>query len=154
MELTLQDGLCDILRALARTNRNCHADGRINNSLDRICATIESGGSQVHNPQRDAMAQAGVEVGNIYEHAASGKKEIRPGLVACRKAWRPGDTLVVWKLDRLGRDLRHLVNLVDDLTQRHIGPKILAGGGIDRYLDGERPACSAYSQRWRSSSGH
>ncbi|NTF83622.1 recombinase family protein [Rhizobium rhizogenes] len=86
-------------------------------------------GSQVHDLQRDALTQAGVEVGNIYEDAASGKKEDRPGLAACLKALRRGDTLVVWKLDRLGRDLRHLVNLVDDLTQRHIGLKVLAGEG-------------------------
>ncbi|WP_298242779.1 recombinase family protein [uncultured Bradyrhizobium sp.] len=86
-------------------------------------------GSQVHDLQRDALAQAGVESGNIYEDAASGKKEDRPGLAACLKALRRGDTLVVWKLDRLGRDLRHLVNLVDELTQRHIGLKVLAGEG-------------------------
>lgn len=86
-------------------------------------------GSQVHDLQRDALEQAGVEANNIYEDAASGKKEDRPGLVACLKALRRGDTLVVWKLDRLGRDLRHLVNLVDDLTQRHIGLKVLAGEG-------------------------
>lgn len=42
---------------------------------------------------------------------------------------RRGDTLVVWKLDRLGRDLRHLVNLVDDLTKRNIGLKVIAGEG-------------------------
>ena len=86
-------------------------------------------GSQVHGLQRDALAQAGVDANNVYEDAASGKKEDRPGLTACLKALRRGDTLVVWKLDRLGRDLRHLVNLVDDLTQRHIGLKVLAGEG-------------------------
>ena len=86
-------------------------------------------GSQVHDLQRNALAQAGVDANNVYEDAASGKKEDRPGLTACLKALRRGDTLVVWKLDRLGRDLRHLVNLVDDLTQRHIGLKVLAGEG-------------------------
>lgn len=86
-------------------------------------------GSQVHDLQRDALAQAGVDANNVYEDAASGKKEDRPGLTACMKALRRGDTLVVWKLDQLGRDLRHLVNLVDDLTQRHIGLKVLAGEG-------------------------
>lgn len=86
-------------------------------------------GSQVHDLQRDALAQAGVDARNVYEDAASGKKEDRPGLTACLKALRRGDTLVVWKLDRLGRDLRHLVNLVDDLTQRHVGLKVLAGEG-------------------------
>jgi len=45
------------------------------------------------------------------------------------KALRHGDTLVVWKLDRLGRDLRHLVNIVHDLTDRGIGLEILTGQG-------------------------
>ena len=48
---------------------------------------------------------------------------------ACLKAVRAGDTLVAWKLDRLGRDLRHLVNLVDDLTRRGAGLRVLAGEG-------------------------
>lgn len=86
-------------------------------------------GSQVHDLQRDALVQAGVDADNIYEDAASGRKDDRPGLAACLKALRAGDTLVVWKLDRLGRDLRHLVNLVDDLTKRNIGLKVLAGEG-------------------------
>lgn len=86
-------------------------------------------GSQMHDLQRDALARAGVENDKIYEDAASGKKDDRPGLVACLKALRSGDTLVIWKLDRLGRDLRHLVNLVDDLTKLNIGLKVLAGEG-------------------------
>lgn len=86
-------------------------------------------GSQVHDLQRDALVQAGVDADNIYEDAASGRKDDRPGLAACLKALRAGDTLVVWKLDRLGRDLRHLVNLVDDLTKLNIGLKVLAGEG-------------------------
>lgn len=67
-------------------------------------------GSQVHDLQRDALTNAGVEADNVCEDSASGKKDDRPGLAACLKALRRGDTLVVWKLDRLGRDLRHLVN--------------------------------------------
>jgi DNA invertase Pin-like site-specific DNA recombinase len=55
----------------------------------------------------------------------------RPGLEACLKALRSGDTLVTWKLDRLGRDLRHLVNLVHDLTGRGVGLKVLAGQGAN-----------------------
>lgn len=57
------------------------------------------------------------------------KKEDRPGLTACLKALREGDTLYIWKLDRLGRDLRHLVNTVHDLTRRGIGLKVLTGHG-------------------------
>ena len=86
-------------------------------------------GSQVHDLQRDALARAGVKPGHIYEDSASGRRDDRPGLEACLKALRGGDTLVVWKLDRLGRDLRHLVNLVGDLTGREVGLKVLAGEG-------------------------
>lgn len=62
---------------------------------------------------------------------ASGKKDNRPQLVACLKSLRKGDTLLVWKLDRLGRNLRHLVNTVYDLTTREIGFKVLKGKGAE-----------------------
>ena len=51
------------------------------------------------------------------------------GLDACLKALRKNDVLVVWKLDRLGRDLRHLVNVVKDLNDREIGLRVLTGQG-------------------------
>ena len=86
-------------------------------------------GSQVHDLQRDALVAVGVDPDHIYEDAASGRRDTRPGLDACLKALGRGDTLVVWKLDRLGRDLRHLVNLVGELTKRQIGLKVLAGEG-------------------------
>ena len=86
-------------------------------------------GSQVHDLQRDALTKAGVKSAHIYEDNASGRRDDRPGLEACLKALRTGDTLVIWKLDRLGRNLRHLVNLVGDLTAREVGLKVLAGEG-------------------------
>ena len=86
-------------------------------------------GSQTTDLQRDALLAEGVDRAALYEDKASGKKEDRPELAACLKALRRGDTLVVWKLDRLGRDLRHLVNIVHDLTQRGIGLKVLTGQG-------------------------
>src|SRR3954463_1542994 len=86
-------------------------------------------GSQVTDLQRDALLAAGVDARHLYEDAASGKRDDRPGLAACLKALRQDDTLVVWKLDRLGRDLRHLVNTVHDLTARGVGFKVLTGQG-------------------------
>ena len=86
-------------------------------------------GSQLHDLQRDALVAAGVDSERIYEDMASGKRDDRPGLTSCLKALQPGNTLVVWKLDRLGRDLRHLVNTVDDLKKRQIGLKVLTGEG-------------------------
>jgi len=88
-------------------------------------------GSQVLDLQRDALLGAGVKAGHLYEDHASGKRDDRPGLEACLKALRQDDTLVTWKLDRLGRDLRHLVNLVHDLTGRGIGLKVVAGQGAN-----------------------
>jgi len=86
-------------------------------------------GTQTLDLQRDALLTAGVEAIHIYEDRASGKTEARPGLDALKKSLRDGDTLVVWKLDRLGRDLRDLVNTIHDLTQRGIGFKVLTGHG-------------------------
>ena len=65
--------------------------------------------------QKDALNKAGCQV--IYEEAASGKNSERPELDQCLKALRSGDTLVVWRLDRLGRSLRDLVQIVGDLLQ-------------------------------------
>jgi DNA invertase Pin-like site-specific DNA recombinase len=86
-------------------------------------------GSQTTYLQRDALVAAGVNPKHLYEDQASGKREDRPGLAACLKALREGDTLAVWKLDRLGRDLRHLINTVHDLTGRGVGLKVLSGHG-------------------------
>lgn len=86
-------------------------------------------GSQTTDLQRDALLAAGVDADLLYEDMASGKLTERPELDACLKALREGDTLVVWKLDRLGRDLRHLVTIVDDLTKRGVGLKVLTGQG-------------------------
>lgn len=86
-------------------------------------------GSQALDLQRDTLLDAGIDPQHLYEDHASGKRDDRPGLAACLKALREGDTLVVWKLDRLGRDLRHLVNLIHDLTGRGVGLKVLTGHG-------------------------
>ncbi|MEO7121574.1 MAG: recombinase family protein [Lacisediminihabitans sp.] len=90
-------------------------------------------GSQSTDLQKDALLAAGVDPELLYEDHASGKKDDRPQLVACLKGLRDGDTLLVWKLDRLGRDLRHLVNTVHNLTERGIGLKVLTcqGAAID-----------------------
>ncbi len=81
--------------------------------------------SQSTHLQRDALMAASVEPVNLYEDQALGKKDDRPQLAACLKALREGDTYLVWKLDRLGRDLRHLINTVHDFTDRGIGLRVL-----------------------------
>ena len=88
-------------------------------------------GSQVLDLQRAALVGAGIPADQLYEDHAFGKRDDRPGLDACLKALRQDDTLVAWKLDRLGRDLRHLVNLVHDLTGRGVGLKVLVGQGAN-----------------------
>lgn len=90
-----------------------------------------STGDQNTDLQRDALIAAGVSEPNIYFDKASGKQDARPGLEACLKALRGGDVLVVWKLDRLGRSLRHLVTTVQDLGTRDIAFKVLTGHGAD-----------------------
>ena len=89
----------------------------------------KSDGSQVLDLHKDALIDAGVNPKRIYKDLASGRKDDRPGLRGCLKALQPGNTLVVWKLDRLGRDLKHLINTVDDLNKQGVGFKVLAGAG-------------------------
>src|SRR3954447_20279312 len=86
-------------------------------------------GSQVLDLQRDALQAAGIDSEHVYEDLASGSLDARPGLTACLKALRKGDLLVVWKLDRLGRSLRHLINTVYELTARGVGFQVLTGHG-------------------------
>jgi len=86
-------------------------------------------GSQTVDLQIDALLQEGVAFDNIYQDQASGKKEDRPGLEACLKTLRPGDELIVWKLDRLGRNLSHLVNTIQDLSKRQVSFKVITGQG-------------------------
>jgi DNA invertase Pin-like site-specific DNA recombinase len=88
-----------------------------------------SDGSQVLDLQRDALLAAGVSPDHIYEDFASGKRDDRPGLASCLKALREGDTLLVWKLDRLGRNLHHLVTTVHELAVRSVGFRVLTGQG-------------------------
>ena len=95
-------------------------------------------GNQVLDLQIDALQGIGITYGQIYVDKASGAKDDRPGLDNCLKALREGDTLVVWKLDRLGRNLKHLVSTVDDLSNRNIGFKVLSGQGAD--IDTTTPA--------------
>lgn len=59
----------------------------------------------------------------------AGYHQVERRFTSCLKALREGDTLLVWKLDRLGRNLRHLVNTVHDLTARRVGLKVLTGQG-------------------------
>jgi DNA invertase Pin-like site-specific DNA recombinase len=98
----------------------------------------KSDGSQTTNLQQDALIAASVKEDNIYEDRASGRLDARPGLDAMLKAIREGDTLVIWKLDRLGLNLRHLVNTIYDLTTRGIGLKVLTGHGAS--IDTTTPA--------------
>ena len=86
-------------------------------------------GSQTLDLQKDALIKAGVQEEYLYQDLASGRKDARPGLEACLKSLQPGNTLVVWKLDRLGRDLKHLINTIDELRKKDIGFKVLTGHG-------------------------
>ncbi|HSZ28767.1 MAG TPA: recombinase family protein [Pseudonocardiaceae bacterium] len=87
-------------------------------------------GTQTLALQRDALLAAGVHPDRLYDDHASGRREDRPGLAGCLKALREGDTLLVWKLDRLGRSLHHLVTTVHELTARGVGLKVLTGQGM------------------------
>ncbi len=84
-----------------------------------------STGEQSLDLQRDALSRSGCE--RTYEDICSGRAAERPGLSKALDAARKGDALVVWKLDRIGRSLPHVVGLVGDLQKRGVGLKVLTG---------------------------
>jgi len=87
-------------------------------------------GTQSLDLQKDALLAAGVDESRLYSDEQSGSRhDNRPGLQNCLKALQPGNTLVIWKLDRLGRSLRDLVNIVEGLNERNIGLRVLTGQG-------------------------
>src|SRR4051812_26215392 len=74
---------------------------------------------QTMDLQKDALTKAGC--GRIFSDTVSGTTEKRTGLDELYSHIRPGDTLVVWRLDRLGRSLRHLIETIRSLEERQIG---------------------------------
>jgi DNA invertase Pin-like site-specific DNA recombinase len=81
--------------------------------------------------QLDALAQAGCPKKLVFVDKVSGAKSARPGLDDCLRELKEGDTLIVWRLDRLGRSMRHLIDLVEQLRQRKVGFKSICDGAID-----------------------
>jgi DNA invertase Pin-like site-specific DNA recombinase len=81
--------------------------------------------------QIDALKKEGCQKKYIYIDKASGAKTDRPGLESCLKILEPGDVLLVWRLDRLGRSMAHLVKLVEELVEKKIGFKSICDGAID-----------------------
>ena len=87
--------------------------------------------SQELRLQEDALLKAGVPKRLIFHDKIGGAKADRPGLDKCLQEVGEGDTLVVWRLDRLGRSVRHLIDLVEHLRQRKVGFKSICDGAID-----------------------
>jgi DNA invertase Pin-like site-specific DNA recombinase len=82
---------------------------------------VSTGGDrQVMDLQRDALLAAGVDERHLFEDHASDSRGDRAGLAKALAFLRPDDCLVVWKLDRLGRSLPHLLTTVGGLKQRGI----------------------------------
>ncbi|AIL66136.1 DNA-invertase hin (plasmid) [Rickettsiales bacterium Ac37b] len=81
--------------------------------------------------QIDALESFGCDSKDIFTDQVSGSKSERPGLNKCLEELQAGDTLVVWRLDRLGRSMIHLVSLINDFQKKGIAFKSLCDGPID-----------------------
>lgn len=86
---------------------------------------------QILDLQIESLQKAGCHENLIFTDKVSGVKSIRPGLEKCLQTLKKGDTLIVWRLDRLGRSMTHLVKLVEDLRQQGISFKSICDGVID-----------------------
>lgn len=79
--------------------------------------------------QLEALVRAGCN--DIFSEQSCGAREDRPELRKCLEHLSPGDTLIVWRLDRLGRSMPHLVSLISNLLEKNIAFKSLCDGIID-----------------------
>jgi DNA invertase Pin-like site-specific DNA recombinase len=79
-----------------------------------------TGDRQVMDLQRDALLGAGVDERHLFEDRVTGSRGDRSGLAKALGFLKPGDCLAVWKLDRLGRSLPHLLTTVTDLKKRGV----------------------------------
>ncbi len=93
-------------------------------------ARVSTSGQEL-NLQLDALKQAGCKKQHIFTDQISGSKVERPGLTECLKELKKGDTLIIWRLDRLGRSLRNLIDIVEQLQKRGVGFRSINDGGID-----------------------
>jgi len=87
--------------------------------------------------QRDALLAAGVDARHLYEDRASGAKDDRSGLAQMLEFVRPGDVLIVWKLDRLGRSLSHLLAIIKTLKDKQVAFRSLTEGMDTSTASGE-----------------
>ena len=83
---------------------------------------------QTTDLQRDALIAAGVDSRHLFEDHASGAKDDRPGLAEALEFVCSGDVLIVWKLDRLGRSLSHLLSIVTSLKDKQVAFSSLTEG--------------------------
>lgn len=89
--------------------------------------------------QIEALTNAGVDLPHIFEDRVSGKEKSRPGLNSMLETVQPGDVIIVWKLDRLGRSVRNLLELAEilkskNVTIRSISDGIDTGGALGGFL--------------------
>lgn len=81
--------------------------------------------------QIDALKKGGCRRDRIFVDKVSGARSQRPGLETCLKALKAGDVLLVWRLDRLGRSMTHLVHLIEQLRDRGVGFRSVCDGAVD-----------------------
>lgn len=108
-----------------------------------------STGDQTSAPQEDALRRAGVE--RVWTDTASGATTSRPQLDGLRAPLLPGDTLVVWRLDTLGRSTAHLIATIDELaargvTFRSLTEQIDTGSATGRLILSVRASLAAFER--------
>jgi DNA invertase Pin-like site-specific DNA recombinase len=93
----------------------------------------------------DSLVGLGVNHDDIFTDTVSGAKTKRPGLDECLAHLQQGDTLVVWRLDRLGRSMHHLVEVIEELRNRGVGFRSVSDGLIDTTSPSGEPIFHIFS---------
>ena len=109
---------------------------------------------QTLEQQTEALTAAGA--GKIFHDVMSGARDDRPGFTECMRYVREGDTLIVWRLDRLGRNMRGIINTLHELTQRGVTVRSLHDGvdtstSTGRMVAGILMSIAEYERSWSGS---
>lgn len=114
--------------------KNCFLEGFMLIGYVRVSSDSDK---QTTDLQKDALLQAGVDPHHLFEDRMSGSKDTRPGLERALAFLQPKDTLVVWKLDRLGRSLPHLLSIMKILKKREVAFRSITEGMDTSTISGE-----------------
>ena len=125
MKTTLTTAKKNILKIINKINYSSQVSGKL---FGYIQISTES---QSLDLQFDSLKKFGCREKNIFIDNVSDVKSARPGFIACMETLKSNDTLLIWRLDQLGKSMPELVSIIESLKEKNVGFKSICDDGID-----------------------